>query len=119
MVAPPDFGDAVAPNYQKRWESRLRKLVQKKSEYAPVDMYCLKYTVKAKYSQPYIPEKERDQQTAANSIRILPEDETRPVEVSERLPRLRPLTARPAALYRYYVPKDLQAEAKKLRDRWK
>jgi HD superfamily phosphohydrolase len=119
MVAPPDFGDAVAPDYQKKWENRLRKLVQKKLEYAPVEMYCLKYEVKAKYSQPYTPEKERDQQTAVNSIRILPEDEPRPVEVSERLPRLRPLTERPTALFRYYVPKDLQAEAKSLRSRWK
>ena len=119
MVEPPDFGDAVAPSYFKKWENKLRTIVKKKSEYAQLDLYCLKYKMKAKYSQPYVPEKEKDQQTAVNSIRILTEDEHEPVEVSERLPRLRPLTERASDQYRYYVPKDVQAEAKKLRKEWK
>jgi HD superfamily phosphohydrolase len=106
MVNPPDFGDAVVPNYQK-WESKLRAIVKKKSEYSPVEMYCLKYKLKGKYSQPYIPEKEKDQQTAVNSIRVLFEDESKPVEVSKRLERLRSLTETPPDQYRYYVPKDV------------
>jgi hypothetical protein len=37
-----------------------------------------------------------------------------PVEIS----KLRPLTDKPLSRIRYYVPKEVQNEARKLRDEW-
>ena len=82
-------------------------------------MYCLKDNLKAKYNQPYFPEKEPDEQAVTNAIRLRKESETEPVEISKLLPRLRPVTAKPQDKYRYYVPKDLEQEASKLRTEWK
>jgi hypothetical protein len=82
-------------------------------------MYCLRDKVKAKYNQPYFPEKESDEQSVKNAIRVVIEGESTPVEVSKLLPRLKPLTQEPVDRVRYYLPKDLQADAKRLRDDWK
>ena len=51
------FKDSLAPDYEG-WEAALKELVRSRSEYDPVDMYCLRDRVKAKYHQPYFPEKE-------------------------------------------------------------
>jgi hypothetical protein len=75
--------------------------------------------VKAKYNQPYFPEKESDEQSVSNAIRVKVEGESKPIEVAELLPRLKPFVEKPVDRIRYYIPKELQAEAKKLRDEWK
>jgi hypothetical protein len=82
-------------------------------------MYCLVDRVRAKDYQPYFPEKESDEQSVNNAIRIKVEGETRPIEVSRLLRRLEPRIEKPADRLRYYIPKELQAEAKKLRAEWK
>lgn len=117
MIDAPDFEGDLAPDYAG-WESALRELVGRKVEYDPPDMYCLVDRVKAKYNQPYFPEKEDDEQSVKNAIRIR-EGDSKPVEVSTRRERLKPVTAAPIEKVRYYIPKDLQIEAERLRAQWK
>ena len=118
MVEAPSFGDALAPDYAG-WEEALRRLVASRAEYSPPEMYCLPDRLKAKYDQPYFPEKESDEQSVKNAIRVKVAGEPEPVEVSRLLPRLRPLTQEPVDRVRYYIPKDLHTEARKLRDAWR
>jgi hypothetical protein len=54
-----------------------------------------------------------------NAIRLAVEGRAEPVEISKLLPRLRPVTEKPPARVRYYVPKELQGEAETLRRDWK
>ena len=117
MVEPPNFESDIAPGYPE-WEAALLKLVSNRSEYSTPEMYCLPDRVKAKYNQPYFPEKEDDEQSVKNAIRIKLDGQPRPVEVSQLLPRLMPLTQAPLDRVRYYLPKELQVEARKLRDNW-
>ena len=118
MIEAPEFKDSLAPDYEG-WEAALKELVRSRSEYDLVDMYCLRDKVKAKYHQPYFPEKESDEQSVKNAIRVVIEGESKPVEVSKLRDRLTPLTQEPLDRVRYYLPKDLQADAKRLRDDWK
>ncbi len=118
MVEGPDFSGAIAPN-DLGWEAALRELVGEHVEYDPPEMYCLVDRVRAKDYQPYFPEKESDEQSVNNAIRIRVEGESRPIEVSRLLRRLEPRIEKPADRLRYYIPKELQAEAKKLRAEWK
>ena len=117
MIEAPDFKDSLAPDYEG-WEAELSELVVGKSEYATPGMYCLRDKVKAKYNQPYFPEKESDEQSVKNAIRVRVEGEAKPVEVSKLRPRLMPLTQAPVDRIRYYIPKDLKADAERLRDEW-
>jgi HD superfamily phosphohydrolase len=118
MIEPPDFEGKLTPNYQG-WEEELRRLVAKRLEYDPLEMYCLVDRVKAKYNQPYFPEKEDDEQSVNNAIRVRVGDESQPIEISDRLTRLKPITEAPAEKVRYYVPRDLQRDAERLRSQWK
>lgn len=88
-------------------------------EYDPPQVYCLVDRVQAKYYQPYFPEKESDEQSVKNAIWVRVEGEARPIEISNRLTRLKPVTEAPAEKVRYYVPKDLQKDAQALRSHWK
>jgi HD superfamily phosphohydrolase len=109
--------DGLAGSYT-RWESALHEAVAK-GGYDCVAAYCLKDEVKAKYNQPYFPEKENDQQSARNAIRVRAADDQRPVEISTVLGRLRPMTERPAAsLVRYYLPGELRDKVQRLRNQW-
>jgi len=118
MVESPNFENSLAPAYED-WESALKGLIESKVEYSTPEMYCLRDKVKAKYNQPYFPEKESDEQSVKNAIRVKVDGDSKPVEVSKLLPRLKPLTQEPVDRNRYYLPKELQAEAKKLRQNWK
>jgi hypothetical protein len=128
MVDPPPPKDELAPSYTE-WETALLELV-KGASFDPPEMYCLKDEVKAQYNQPYFPEKEEDEQSIKNAIRIKVEGEDKPIEVSRLLDRLRPskddpagrlkpLTQEPLARVRYFLPKELQAQAVQLRTNWK
>jgi HD superfamily phosphohydrolase len=66
MVDPPSPGK-LSPTYP-RWEAALRELVRR-AGYDP-DVYCLKDELKAKYHQPYFPQKESDEQSVKNAIRL-------------------------------------------------
>ncbi|MHC5539775.1 HD domain-containing protein [Singulisphaera rosea] len=118
MIEAPEFKDPLAPDCDG-WEAALKALVRSRSEYDPVEMFCLRDRVKAKYHQPYFPEKESDEQSVKNAIRVVIPGESKPVEVSNLRDRLTPLTQAPSDRVRYYLPKDLQADAKQLRDEWK
>ncbi|QEH35276.1 HD domain protein [Aquisphaera giovannonii] len=118
MVEAPDFRGALAPDYEG-CKAALMELVGSRAEYDPPEMYCLEDRVKAKYNQPYFPEKEDDEQSVKNAIRILVEDSSTPIEVSKRLDRLKAVTEVPEEKVRYYVPKDLQEAARRLLAGWK
>lgn len=118
VVDPPPAKSDLAPNFNA-WEKALMDLVKTKVEYDPSEMYCLKDEVKPKYNQPYSPEKEADEQSVKNAIRLKIEGEIEPVEISMLLDRLKPLTQEPVSRVRYYIPKDLQGQALKMRAEWK
>jgi HD superfamily phosphohydrolase len=118
MIDAPDFEGKLDPDVI-RWGQDLKKLVSSRVEYDPPEAYCLVDRVKAKYYQPYFPEKEGDEQSVKNAIRVLVEGESTPIEISSRLTRLKPVTEAPAEKVRYYVPKDLQNDAQRLRANWK
>jgi HD superfamily phosphohydrolase len=118
MVEAPDFCGAVAPNYEE-WEAALRAMVGKSVEYDPPEMYCLADRLRANDYQPYFPEKESHEQSVHNAIRVRVEGEAKPIEVFKLLRRLEPQVEKPADRVRYYIPKELKTEAKKLRDEWK
>jgi uncharacterized protein len=118
MVDPPSSQNDLAPNYDA-WEKALLELVKSKKEYDPPEMYCLKDKVKAKYNQPYFPEKQADEQSVKNAIRLKIDSEKEPVEISILLDRLKALTQEPVDRVRYYIPKDLQNQASKMRAEWK
>jgi HD superfamily phosphohydrolase len=118
MIDPPDFEDDLTPDYEG-WGEELLRLVASRVEYDPPEMYCLVDRVKAEYNQPYFPEKEDNEQSVGNAIRVRVEGESKPIEISLRLTRLKPVTEAPAEKVRYYIPKDLQKDAQRLRTDWK
>jgi hypothetical protein len=103
------------PVDRQPWKNALLDLVKQHSEYDSPEMYCLEDILKSKYTQPYSPEPESDEQGDSNSIRLKLKNESSPVEISELLPRMRPLFKKSPDQYRYYIPKDLQMKAEKLR----
>lgn len=111
MIEPDAAENGLAPS-NAVFEEALLNLVKTKTEYNPPEMYCLKDEVKAKYNQPYFPEKETDEQSVKNAIRIVMDG--KPIEISTLLERLKPLTQEPVNRVRYYIPKDLQQSAKAL-----
>lgn len=115
--APPAKGE-FEPDLTK-WETALLELVGKSRQYSPSDMYCLRDDLKAKYSQPYFPEKESSEQSVSTAIRLKIKGAKKPVEISKLLPRLRPVTQQPPRQVRYYIPKEIQTKALRLRRRWK
>jgi hypothetical protein len=117
MVEPPPLGDDLVDSHED-WEQALNDVVSK-AGYNPPDVYCLRDTLKGKYNQPYFPEKESDEQSAKNAIRIIEDGTQQPIEISELLPRFKPITTETRDRYRYYIPQDVRDAAKKLREQWK
>jgi HD superfamily phosphohydrolase len=115
MIEAPLLGDDLTDGYAA-WEDALRELVQK-AGFDP-DMYCLRDQLKGKYNQPYFPEKESDEQSAKNAIRIKVRGETQPIEISTLLPRLQPITTESQDRYRYYVPAQVREAAHALKEQW-
>ena len=114
MVEPPppvnplkadDFGD---------WEPALHELLKSKGYEAPA-MYCLADKVKGKYRQPYREEKDQENQSAVNTIRVLVDG--KPLAIGQHLPRLNAVIAPPEDRVLYYVPKEIRADAIALRQR--
>jgi HD superfamily phosphohydrolase len=116
-IDPPPVKNQLAPEY-KKWEVALKRLVEKHG-YKPGTDYCLRDELKGKYNQPYFPETEEDEQSAKNAIRLKLEGESKPVEISTILDRLKPITKESVGRVRYYVPKDVERVAKKLVKDWK
>ena len=51
----------------------------------------------------------------SNAIRVRAADRQEPVEISELLPRMKPLTEKPLDRFRHYIPRDLRMDAEKLK----
>jgi hypothetical protein len=116
IEAPPHLDNLADGN--KEWEEALRKTVNQ-AGYDPPESYCLCDHLKGKYNQPYFPEKESDEQSAKNAIRIIVNGDRQPIEISELLERLQPITKGSGDRYRYYVPRDVREKAKKLSAQWR
>ncbi|MCG8408059.1 MAG: HD domain-containing protein [Phycisphaerales bacterium] len=116
MIEAPPLSDGLADG-REEWEDALKEKVNKAGY--PPESFCLRDQLKGKYNQPYFPEKESDEQSAKNAIRIRESGREQPVEISQLLPRLDPITAKPRDRYRYYVPDEARAAAEKLSREWK
>ena len=114
MLEPPETTKSLIDSDASEWEEELRHLIESHTEYQPSWMYCLVDRVKPKYHQPYFPEKESDEQSVKNAIRIVGDDGNCR-EVSRLLPRLRPLTEQ-ISTTRYYIPHEVKYEAVQLRN---
>lgn len=107
----PPHTDDFAPDNQP-WEAALYALLRRHG-YDPATS-CLRDQVKAKFNQPYFPEKESDEQSVQNAIRVRVSGEREPVEISRLLPRLQLLTHLPTDRVRYYVPLEMRDLARQL-----
>ena len=116
MLEPPAMTKTLIDVDVSGWENELLQLIDSHSQYQPSWMYCLVDRVKPKYHQPYFPEKESDEQSVKNAIRIVGDDDSC-IEVSRLLPRLRPLTEQ-ISTTRYYIPHEVKTEALRLRGKW-
>lgn len=116
MVEPPPPPNPLKTEDFGEWEPELHKLL-KSNGYETPEMYCLTDRVKGKYSQPYREEKEVESQSAVNTIRVIVDGT--PMAIGEYLPRLSAVIAPPQDSIRYYVPKEIREEAKKLCKRLK
>jgi len=114
MVEPPPPVNPLKTNDFGAWEPELHKLLRGKG-YADPEMYCLADRVKGKYRQPYREEKDPENQSAVNTIRVLIDG--KPLAIGQHLPRLNAVIAPPEDRVFYYVPKEIRAEAIALRQR--
>ncbi|MBI1311728.1 hypothetical protein GC176_10580 [bacterium] len=117
MVEPPPPSNPLKKDDFGDWEPELHKLLIARG-YEQPEMYCLADRVKGKYRQPYREEKDPEDQSTVNTIRVMVDGE--PVAIGAYLPRLKAVVATPEDRIRYYVPKELREDAiklsKKLRD---
>lgn len=114
MIAPPPPRNPLLPDDFGEWERELHKLIKSKGYEEPA-MYCLADRVKGKYRQPYREEKDPEDQSAVNTIRVMVDG--KPTAIGEYLPRLKAVIAPPSDRVCYYVPKEIREEAKKLATR--
>ena len=114
MVEPPPPINPLQPDDFGEWERELHELLKKKGYENPA-MYCLADRVKGKYLQPYREEKDPDNQSAVNTIRVVVD--SKPTAIGEHLPRLKAVIAPPEDRILYYVPKEIREDAKALSKR--
>ena len=114
MVEPPPAPSPLQPDDFGEWEPELHALLKEKG-YDQPEMYCLADRIKGKYRQPYREEKDPEEQSAVNTIRILVDGQ--PVPIGEHLPRLKAVITPPADRIRYYVPKEIRQDAQDLANR--
>ncbi len=106
VVTPPEPENELAPDFAQ-WEDKVYSIL-KQHRYDLPEYFCLQDLVKGKYRTPYLPEKEEDEQTSQNSIRVLDEKTNQPIEISEYLPRLKAVTKSVPDRVRYYVPSEVR-----------
>ena len=117
MVEPPRPQDELTMDYRD-WEAAAHKILRENG-FQDAEMYCLPDTLKGKYRQPYIPEKESDQQSVRNAIRVLPPGGGTPIEISQVMTRLQAVTTKTPDQRRYYVPREVREPIQKLVKNWK
>ncbi len=110
MVEPPPPANPLKVDDFGDWEPELHKILIEKG-YEP-SMYCLADRVKGKYRQPYREEKDPENQSAVNTIRVVVDG--KPVAIGQHLPRLGAVIAPPQDRVFYYVPKEIRSEAVRL-----
>lgn len=108
MVEPPPPANPLKTDDLGEWEPELHKLLKSKG-YEEPSMYCLADRVKGKYRQPYREEKDPENQSAVNTIRVLVDG--RPLAIGQHLPRLGAVIAPPEDRVFYYVPKEIRKDA--------
>ncbi len=112
MVVPPPVAQGLPKPDYSAWECKMHEVLAKKG-FTPSEAYCLKDQVKGKYNRPYFPEKQADEQSARNAIRVLLAGD-KPYEISTLLSRLRPVTEETPDEVRYYVPPDARQDVANL-----
>jgi HD superfamily phosphohydrolase len=117
MIEAPVLSSGVTPDLTE-WEHGLRSLIGNHREYDPPEMYCLIDRIGPRSVEPYIPQKAGDQHSVHTAIRVRIDGLSQPVEVSELLPRLQPVTQETSYRVRYYIPKEVVSEASTLRAQW-
>jgi HD superfamily phosphohydrolase len=105
MIEPPPPPNPLKVDDFGEWEPELHKLLTANGFQQPA-MYCLADKVKGKYRQPYREEKEPENQSAVNTIRVV--DGGKPVSIGQYLPRLKSVIAPPEDRVMYYVPKEIR-----------
>lgn len=113
IEAPPPTNPLTADDFGP-WEQELHALLRSRGFHDP-EMYCLADRVKGKYRQPYREEKDPENQSAVNTIRVVVDG--KPVAIGQHLPRLSAVIAPPQDRVNYYVPKEIREDALKLRNR--
>ncbi|MDB5330173.1 MAG: superfamily phosphohydrolase [Phycisphaerales bacterium] len=108
MVEPPPALNPLKTDDFGEWEPELHKLLRSKGYEEPA-MYCLADRVKGKYRQPYREEKDTENQSAVNTIRVLVDGT--PIAIGQYLPRLNAVIAPPEDRMYYYVPKEIRNDA--------
>lgn len=114
MVDPPPPVNPLKADDFGEWEPELHKLLKKKGYEVP-EMYCLPDKLDHKYLRPYFEEKEPENQTAVNTIRVVVDGTLQ--TIGQYLPRLGAVIAKGADRISYYVPKEIREEAKALSER--
>lgn len=117
MIEPPPPINPLKADDFGAWEPELHKLL-KSEGFEDTAMYCLPDKVKGKYRQPYREEKDPENQSAVNTIRVLIDG--KPKAIGQHLTRLGAVIAPPEDRVFYYVPKEVRGEAialsRRLRD---
>jgi len=111
MVEPPPPVNPLRTDDFGEWEPELHKLLRNRGYEEPT-MYCLADRVKGKYRQPYREEKEPENQSAVNTIRVMVDG--KPLAIGQQLPRLSAVIASPQDRVWYYVPKEMRDDANTL-----
>ena len=111
MVEPPPPVNPLKTNDFGEWEPELHRLLRSQGYEEPA-MYCLADRVKGKYRQPYREEKEPENQSAVNTIRVIVDG--KPLAIGQLLPRLSAVIASPEDRVCYYVPKEMRDAANEL-----
>lgn len=114
MVEPPPPVNPLKTDDFGEWEPELHKLLRANGYEEPA-MYCLADKIDGKYLRPYIEEKDPQNQSAVNTIRVMVDG--KPLAIGQYLPRLAAVIAKPEDKYCYYVPKEIRVEAKQLSQR--
>ncbi len=114
MVDPPPSVNPLKADDFGDWEPELHKLLRSKGYDEPT-MYCLPDKLDQKYLQPYIEEKEPNNQTAVNTIRVMVDGSLQ--TIGQYLPRLAAVIAKTEDRIVYYVAKEIRDEAKELSKR--
>ena len=99
--------DTTFDDAREKWENALRTLVAQKSYESP-ELYALRDDLKLTIYNPYMPEKEEEEQDPYNAIFIESSEGGEPQEISKLLERLKPVTGAREKQFRYYVPRELR-----------